>query len=135
MKTALIRNLLAARRVGGFALMLALAISALAQTSADPGWPRVIKKDGKQLTIYQPQVESWDGYTNLHFLCAIGIKGVLKEEKFGVADVEAVTVTDHAARVVAIVPVKRQLRFANVPGPDQAMLGRAVEELHPSGNV
>jgi hypothetical protein len=25
--------------------------------SVDHGWPRVFKKDGKQLTVYQPQVD------------------------------------------------------------------------------
>ena len=39
---------------------------------ADPGWPRIIKKDGKQLTIYQSQVDYWIGYTNLHFRLATG---------------------------------------------------------------
>jgi hypothetical protein len=51
---------------------------------ADPGWPRVFQQGGKQLTVYQPQVDYWHGYTNLHFRCAIAVKGVLKEEKFGV---------------------------------------------------
>ncbi len=31
---------------------------------ADPGWPRVFKKDGAHLTVYQPQVDYWNGYTN-----------------------------------------------------------------------
>jgi len=107
----------------------------LAQSPADPGWPRVFKKDGKQLTIYQPQVDYWHGYTNLHFRSAIAIKGVLKEEKFGVAEVDALTVTDHANRVVAIVPLKRELRFANVSEPDLTRLRQAADQLRPSGQV
>jgi hypothetical protein len=102
---------------------------------ADPGWPRVFKKDKKQLTVYQPQVDHWNGYTNLHFRSAIAVKGVSKEEKFGVAEVDALTVVDHGARVVAIVPVRRELRFANVPESEQAKLRQAVEELHPSGQA
>lgn len=102
---------------------------------ADPGWPRVFKKDKKQLTVYQPQVDYWKGYTNLHFRCAIAVKGVTKDEKFGVAEVEALTVTDHGARVVAIVPVKRDLRFANVPESDLAKLRRTVDELNPPGQA
>jgi hypothetical protein len=39
-----------------------LRFTALAQTEADPGWPRVIQKDGKQLTVYQPQVDYWKDF-------------------------------------------------------------------------
>lgn len=102
---------------------------------ADPGWPRVFKQDKKQLTVYQPQVDYWHGYTNLHFRCAIAVKGVSKQEKFGVAEVDALTVTDHGARIVAIVPLKRELRFANVPEPELTKLRQAVEQLNPSGQA
>jgi hypothetical protein len=103
--------------------------------AADPGWPRVFKKGGKQLTVYQPQVDYWNDYTKLHFRCAIAVKGVLKEERFGVAEVDAVTVTDHEARTVAITPVKRELRFANVTESELKTLRQAVEALHPSGQT
>ena len=53
-------------------------LASAAQTAADPGWPRVFKQDGKQLTVYQPQVDYWHGYTNLHFRCAIAVKGVFE---------------------------------------------------------
>jgi hypothetical protein len=103
--------------------------------SADPGWPRVFKKGGQQLTVYQPQVDFWHGYTNLHFRCAIAVKGVLKDEKFGVAEVDALTVTDHGARVAAIVPLQRELRFAGVPEPDLARLRQTAEQLRPMGEA
>lgn len=106
-----------------------------AQPPADPGWPRVFKKDKQQLTVYQPQVDFWHGYTNIHFRCAIGVKGVSKQEKFGVAEVDAVTVVDHGARVVAVVPLKRELRFANVPPDELARLRQAVDQLHPPGQA
>jgi len=103
--------------------------------SADPGWPRVFKKDGKQLTIYQPQVDYWHGYTNLHFRCAIGVKGVLKNEKFGVAEIDALTITDQGARIVALVPLTRDLRFAGVAEPELTQLRQAVEQLKPMGEA
>lgn len=106
-----------------------------AQPPADPGWPRVFQKDKKQLTAYQPQVDYWNGYTNIHFRCAIAVKGVSKQEKFGVAEVDAVTVVDQGARVVAIVPLKRELRFANVPEPELTKLRQAVDELFPPGQA
>lgn len=115
-------------------LLWQLAPVANAQT-ADPGWPRVFKKDKKQLTVYQPQVDYWNGYTNLHFRCAIAVKGVTKQEKFGVAEIDAVTVTDHAARIVAVVPTQRDLRFPNCSDSELAALRRAVDELKPLGQA
>jgi hypothetical protein len=103
--------------------------------AGDLGWPRVFKKEGKQLTVYQPQVDSWNDYTKLHFRCAIAVKGVLKEERFGVAEVDADTVTDHEARTVTITPLKRDLRFANVTEPELTALRQAVEEFYPLGQV
>lgn len=121
-------------RLLALGLGLALVQPALRTSAqpADPGWPRVFKKDKQQLTVYQPQVDYWHGYTNIHFRCAIAVKGVTKQEKFGVAEVEALTVVDHNARVVAIMPLKRELRFANVPADELAKLRQAVEQLHPS---
>ncbi len=102
---------------------------------ADPGWPRVFKQDKKQLTVYQPQVDYWNGYTNIHFRCAIAVKGVSKQEKFGVAEVDAVTVVDQAARVVALVPTQRDLRFPNTSDSELASLRRVVDELRPPGQA
>jgi hypothetical protein len=50
--------------------MLSLALSPVvpslsAQTASDPGWPRMFQKGKKQLTVYQPQVDYWNGYTNM----------------------------------------------------------------------
>ncbi|MHC1767266.1 MAG: hypothetical protein AB9869_23800 [Verrucomicrobiia bacterium] len=119
-------------------LLLAAAVlqdvPAFAQ-SADPGWPRVFKKDGKQLTVYQPQVDYWKDYSSTHFRCAIAVKGVLKQEKFGVAEVDAVTVTDQVARIVALVPTQRDLRFPNSTDAEQAQLRQAVEDLRPMGTA
>ena len=116
-------------------LMLAQAASFAASESGDPGWPRAFKNGVQQLTIHQPQVDSWQGYTNLQFRCAIAVKGVSKGEKFGVAEIEAETVTDHDARTVAIVSAKRKLRFANVPEPELSRLREAVDELYPPKQI
>lgn len=117
------------------ATVLFHSLGAAAQSSADPGWPRVFKQDKKQLTVYQPQVDYWHGYTNIHFRCAIAVKGVTKQEKFGVAEVDAVTVVDQAARVVALVPTQREVRFPNTSDSELAALRRAVDELKPPGQA
>jgi len=114
--------------------LAASLLSAFAQTP-DPGWPRVFKAKGKELTVYQPQVDYWNGYTNIHFRCAIAVKGATKQEKFGVTEVDAVTVTDHDARIVALVPTQRDIRFPNTSDSELASLHRAVDELHPPGRA
>ena len=102
----------------------------------DPGWPRVTQKNDKKLTVYQPQVDFWKDYANLHFRCAISVKpGASKQEKFGVAEVDAETVVDQTARVVALIPTKRDLRFPNTSEAEAASLRNTVEELHPFGQA
>src|SRR5688572_8605098 len=118
------------------AVVLAFAVAAIsAAEPADPGWPRVFKKDNKRLTVHQPQVDRWHDYTQLQFRCAIALKGITKDEKFGVVEVEAQTVTDHEARTVAIVSAKRTLRFANVSESELARLRAAVDELYPPNQI
>ena len=106
-----------------------------AQPAADPGWPRVLQQDGKQLTVYQPQVDYWNGYTNLHFRCVIAVEGVSPEEQFGTVEEDAMTLMDRAARVVALVAWNRQVSFPNRPDDVVASLRQVVEQLAPSGKV
>jgi len=110
--------------------------ASVATPPVDAGWPRLIHKNGKQLTIYQPQVDFWKDYANIHFRCAISVKtGASQKEKFGVAEVDAETVTNHDTRVVALIPTNRELRFPNTSETETASLRRVVEELHPFGQA
>ena len=121
------------------ALTVTVAVASLPLTAPaapyDPGWPRVFKQDGKQLTVYQPQVDYWKGYTNLHFTCAIAVSGISDQDQYGTLEVDAATVTDHAARSVAIMPLKRNVTFPNRPDDVVASLRQAVEQLAPAGKV
>lgn len=125
-----------------FINMLALMLVVTASSSVasaesplgDPGWPRLIQADGKELTIHQPQVDYWTDYKILHFRCAIGVKtGKTATEKYGVAEIEAETVVDQDNRVVALMPKTRLLRFPNISDTEEKALGKAVEELYPQG--
>lgn len=98
----------------------------------DPGWPRIMKKDGKELTVYQPQVDSWQNYKNVHARFALAIKEAnSKKETFGVAEVDAETVVDQSARLVTILPKNRVLRFPNTTDIEADALRRTVEMLNP----
>lgn len=100
----------------------------------DPGWPRLIEENGKELIIYQPQVDYWTDYRILHLRCAIAVKtGKSAKEKFGVAEIEAETVVDQGNRVVALLPKLRILRFPNTSDSEANSLRRTVDELYPKG--
>ena len=119
-------------------VMLLVMFAAIAPVYAattqagDPGWPRLYKKGNNQLTVYQPQVDYWKTYTDLRLRCAIALKpGGAKEEKYGIVEVNASTVVDHDARVVMVMPSKREVRFPNIPDSETASLQKMVDELMP----
>jgi hypothetical protein len=120
-------------------MLLAFAVlsAAFIQTSsaqtqaADPGWPRVFKSSGRQLSVYQPQVDYWNGYSNIHFRCAIAVKGVTTKEQFGVAEFDANTFVDQSARTVVFNPTSRELRFPNATDAEETRLTNAVNEIRP----
>ena len=73
-----------------FWIMAYPATMTIASEPVDVGWPRLLRTDGRELLIYQPQVDSWSDYRILHFRCAISIKTSEKaKERFGVAEIEA----------------------------------------------
>jgi len=117
-------------------LIFFVSASALADESvsspADPGWPRVFQKNGNELIIYQPQVDFWKDHKDIGFRCAIAVKTAgSKEEKYGVAQIEAETVIDNEDRSVLVTPKKRELRFPNIPDKEADALRSIVDELHP----
>ena len=111
------------------------AVYAAEEEAADISWPREFSQGGKTLTVYQPQVDSWTDYKKIHFRCAISVEGVLKEERFGVAEVEATTVVDHTKRMVGIATAKRTVRFSGVTPADAKLLEETVEKLNPSSRI
>ncbi|HEX5004736.1 MAG TPA: hypothetical protein VFV65_05430 [Gemmatimonadales bacterium] len=91
-----------------FPLAGALATAALAvlplaaQAPADPGWPRQFVQSGDSITIYQPQVDSWQDNV-IRFHAAVSLKAPgRKDPTFGVIEVQGVTAVDKDARLVDI---------------------------------
>ena len=55
------------------ALVMSLAVRATSQEA--PRWPREFsQKDGSKLTVYQPQVDEWQGYRKLKARAAVFTK-------------------------------------------------------------
>src|SRR5512144_341689 len=89
-------------------LVAALPQAAFAQSTPGPGqipvdeWPRIVKSGGDTLTVYEPQVESWQGNV-LRARAAIGVETpALPKPTFGVVYYTARTEVDKAAGMVTL---------------------------------
>ncbi|PTT84603.1 autotransporter, partial [Pseudomonas sp. HMWF005] len=82
------------------------ALAAPATTTADaapdaPTWPQVITSGKAKLTVYQPQLDSWDGYT-LNARAAVEATGGDGKSTYGIVQFSAHTLVDKATRWVAL---------------------------------
>ena len=81
----------------------------------DP-WPKIVDEGGAKYTIYQPQLDKWDGYLlNAHAAVSVlpaGAKGPV----FGVLELTAYTIVDRQARTVSILDITvMKATFPSVP--------------------
>ncbi|MBK5355832.1 hypothetical protein JFU37_25450 [Pseudomonas sp. TH41] len=53
------------------------------QLSPSPSWPQVLTSGHTKLTIYQPQLDSWDGYT-LQGRAAVEATGTDSKSTYGI---------------------------------------------------
>ncbi|WP_242489299.1 autotransporter [Pseudomonas sp. TH08] len=68
---------------------------------SEPTWPQVITSGKAKLTVYQPQLDSWDGYT-LNARAAVEATGADGKSTFGIVQFSAHTLVDKATRWVAL---------------------------------
>jgi hypothetical protein len=89
----------------GWAFVLSLAVTVIGQHAAiaqwddqpngsqvtpDP-WPKIVKQNGATYTLYQPQLDSWDGY-NFAAHAAVSVLATgAKDPDFGVIEITAKT--------------------------------------------
>ncbi len=108
-----------------------LPLAALAATDgqgagADPGfapWPRTVEAKGIQATIYQPQVDGWDGVRlSAHAALAAVFPG-MKEPVYGVLALSADTLVDKESRSVKVDKVRRlSVSFPSAPHREREFL-------------
>jgi hypothetical protein len=76
-----------------------------AEVTPDP-WPKSVDLNGATYTIYQPQLESWDGY-RIEAHAAVSVKAAgATDAVFGAIDITAFTSVDKLARVVTFQLIK-----------------------------
>ena len=98
----------------------------------DPGWPRQFNKNGQKVVVYQPQVDSWQDFTKLHYRVAISFAaGSGKKEIYGVAEGDADTVVNQETRTVDLKREGYQLRFPNLKPEEAAAAEKSVRQIVP----
>jgi len=77
------------------------AVPPAAVAKEDPdAWPRTIKRDTTTYTIYQPQLDSWDGVT-LDARAAVAVQAAdAKEPTYGIIFLHSGTTVDREERIV-----------------------------------
>ncbi len=91
----------------------------------DPdAWPRTIKRDTTTYTIYQPQLDSWDGVT-LDARAAVAVQAAgAKEPTYGIIFLHSDTIVDREERMVHFENLKvTKTQFPSLPDP-KAFLDR-----------
>jgi hypothetical protein len=76
------------------------SIPPASSVTPDP-WPKSLHQDTLTYTIFQPQLDSWDGYRYAAHAAVSVLADGSKDPTFGVVEIAAVTVVDKLARSVA----------------------------------
>jgi hypothetical protein len=89
------------------------------EASGNRPWPREATEGGRTFTVYQPQVEKWDG-VRLHLRAAVSVESAgSSTEHFGVFWFSARAEVDRANRLVALAEFKIE-KVAFPAEPDRA---------------
>ena len=89
------------------------ATQSAAKPAGDKGWPRTFTQGADTFTIYQPQVDKWDG-NRIYLYSAVEVKNATaKSSNYGVAWFDARTEVDKLNRSVTLDQV--QLTKVNFP--------------------
>jgi hypothetical protein len=87
------------------------------------GWPREVASGHSTFTVYQPQLESWDGF-NLEAFAAVSIKvGDSQNLIYGIMWFKALTQVDKQNRLVTLKDITvTRVRFPSAPKKEPAYL-------------
>lgn len=86
------------------AVMFLAVMSAYAadRSPTDEGWPRALTSKGSTGIVYEPQIDSWDGF-NLKAHTAVAVRTTVKQEPvYGVITFSASTLVDKDERIVTL---------------------------------
>lgn len=103
-----------------------------ADEGANLGWPRVFAKHGNTIELFQPQVDSWKDYANIHFRMAVAVTPKNETQPiYGVVTVQGDSLVDHDAQMVLITNLDVVVGFPGLPDDKAAKMKHLVHELLP----
>ncbi|MEI6632600.1 MAG: autotransporter [Chlamydiota bacterium] len=93
---------------------------AAGEVTPDP-WPKTADQGGAKYTVYQPQLENWDGY-NFAAMAAVSVLPPgAKDPVFGVIDIAATTLVPPTSRTVEFHGITiKKATFPSVPDKAEA---------------
>jgi hypothetical protein len=130
------RRLAAATLIPALALLICAPPEVAAQAAAPPAgapakaggapedrWPRTFTANGKEIRMYAPQLDSWDGRSVAwHAAVSIGAPGA-KEPTFGVLFASAKTDVDKSTRLVTLTDLQAtKVNFPSAPAASETYL-------------
>jgi hypothetical protein len=85
------------------------------EVTPDP-WPKVFQRGGAKYTIFQPELDSWDGYRYQAHAAVSVLPAGAKDPVFGVIEITATTQVSRVSRTVYFQDIKVQkATFPSVP--------------------
>lgn len=110
--------------VGFVSLLSASALAAqTSETQPEEGWPRSLSTSAGTFSIYQPEVDKWEG-DQYQAHAAVSVKGSDDRDVFGVIWIQARTHVDKEDRIVSL----RDVRISKVEFPSVADKGQAYQQ-------
>jgi hypothetical protein len=111
----------------------ALALACISVASAeDPGWPRRVDKDGATLIVYQPQVDSWNNFTDLDGRFAISLTPPAGKPVVGVVVVHGQTDTNAEDDMVTIHDLSvKSTEFPSLNAANAAQMDQLTKAILP----
>jgi hypothetical protein len=113
--------------------LLAQATAAVTQPGEELTWPRVHEENGMTISVYQPQIEKWEG-DDIESRMAVGVQPVgAKSPVYGVVWMSAKADVDKAARIVTIQDLKiTKAKFPTQPSKEGEYL-KLISKYLPQG--
>jgi hypothetical protein len=105
-------------------------------SSADPGWPREVAREGATLIYYQPQIDDWKDYKELTGRLAFSLTPKGGKPTLGVASLQAKTQTDKDAGLVVIKSIEvLDTRFPSLDSASLKPMDKLFRQLFPTAGM
>jgi hypothetical protein len=107
--------------------------AAAASAPAASAWPKTFEKDGTQITVYQPQLKSWEKYLTLTADTAIAITPKDGKQFLGVISWRANTLADVGTRSVYVSDIQViSSRFPTLDPAHEAEVQERISHVYPT---